>query len=63
MDYTKLIEFIIGIGEMVVQEAQLKGAPAETIQELQSAVDGWKAVHGSPVTFAQLESLRVKKTF
>jgi len=63
MDYTKLIQLIISIGEMVVQEAQIKGAPEEIINELQSALDGYKAVHDSPVTFAQLESLRTKKTF
>lgn len=45
--------------------ANVKGTQVEAsvAQDIQSAVDSLLKVHGSDVTFAQLESLRVKHTF
>jgi hypothetical protein len=63
MNYTQIIELIISLGETVVADLKLKGAPPVVIQEVQAALDGWLKVKGSDVTFSQLESLRTKPTF
>ncbi len=43
----------------------VKGAEVEAsiAQNIQSAIDSLMKVHGSDVTYSQLESLRVKNTF
>ena len=45
--------------------ANVKGSEIESAvtSDIQAAVDSLMKVHGSEVTFAQLESLRVKHTF
>ena len=63
MNYVQIIETILSMGATVLADLKTKNAAPEVIQEVQAALDAWQAVKDSPVTYQQLESLRVQKTF
>ena len=54
------IDLAILLLQGVLTSAGVKGLPNEIIAEVKAALDGLLKVRGTPVTFEQLESLRVK---
>jgi hypothetical protein len=60
MDYTTIFNLALSVIEGILAELKTKGA-AETVQQLknaQAAANVLRQFHGTPVTKAQLESLR-----
>jgi hypothetical protein len=60
MDSGTLIALALSLAGQALSDAKVNGAAAEIIAELESAVASLVKVHGSDVTFAQLEGLRTK---
>lgn len=63
MNYAQYIQLAIVLVQEVL--SQVKGAQTEQniVSDVQAALDALLKVQGSEVTFAQLEALRVNKTF
>ena len=63
MNYAQYIDLAIVLVQEVLN--QFKGTDAEqkVVADVQAAFDALMKVQGSTVTYAQLESLRVNKTF
>ena len=55
-----ILTLILTLLQSILASAKVGGLPAETIALLEAAVANLLKVQGTPVTFAQLESLRVK---
>lgn len=54
-----LISLVLTLLESVLASAKVGGAAPELIANMEAAVASLLAVQGTPVTFAQLEGLRV----
>jgi len=59
MGATTLLSLILTLLESVLAAARVGGVAPEVIANLESAVASLLAVQGTPVTYAQLEGLRV----
>ena len=59
MGATALISLILTLLQSVLNAAQVGGVAPDVIANIEAAVASLVAVQGSPVTFAQLEGLRV----
>jgi hypothetical protein len=59
MGATTLISLILTLLQSVLAAAQVGGVGPEVLANIQAAVASLMAVQGTPVTFAQLEGLRV----
>ena len=59
MGATTLISLVLTLLESVLASAKIGGVAPEVITNIEAAVANLLAVQGSPVTFAQLENLRV----
>lgn len=59
MGATALIGLVLTLLESVLSAAKVGGVAPEVIANIEAAVEKLLAVQGSPVTFAQLEGLRV----
>ena len=54
------IELALSLLSGVLTEAKVGGLPANIIAEIEAAVAAVAKVQGTPVTFGQLETLRIK---
>jgi hypothetical protein len=54
------IELAISLLQGILSSAQVQGLAPEIIADVEAALAKLTAVHNTPVTFQQLESLRVK---
>ena len=59
MGATTLITLILTLLQSVLASAKVGGAAPELVANIEAAVASLLAVQGTPVTFAQLEELRV----
>jgi hypothetical protein len=59
MGATTLISLVLTLLQSVLASAQVGGVAPEVIANIEGAVANLLAVQGTPVTFAQLEGLRV----
>lgn len=58
-----VITLVLGLLGNVLAAAKVGGAAPEVVAAIQAAIDALSKVHGSDVTFQQLEGLRVKATW
>ena len=59
MGATTLISLVLALLQSVLEAAKIGGAAPEVIANIEAAVSNLLAVQGTPVTYAQLEGLRV----
>jgi hypothetical protein len=59
MGATTLISLVLTLLQSILASAQVGGVAPEVIANVEAAVANLMAVQGTPVTFAQLEGLRV----
>jgi hypothetical protein len=59
MGATTLISLVLTLLESVLAAAKVGGVAPQVIANIEAAVASLVAVQGTPVTFAQLEGLRV----
>jgi hypothetical protein len=59
MGAATLISLVLSLLQSILASAKVSGATADVIANLEGAVTSLLAVQGTPVTFAQLEGLRV----
>ena len=59
MGATTLITLVLTLLQSILASAQVGGVAPEVIANIEGAVAKLMAVQGTPVTFAQLEGLRV----
>jgi hypothetical protein len=59
MGATTLISLVLTLLESVLAAAKIGGVAPEVVANIEAAVASLLAVQGTPVTFAQLEGLRV----
>ena len=59
MGATTLISLVLTLLQSVLASARIGGVAPEAIANIEAAVTSLLAVQGTPVTFAQLEGLRV----
>jgi hypothetical protein len=59
MGATTLISLVLTLLQSVLSAAKVGGIAPEVIANIEAAVANLLAVQGTPVTFAQLENLRV----
>lgn len=60
MGATVLISLAVTLLQSVLSAAKVGGVPTEVIALIQAAVTNLLKVQGTPVTYSQLETLRVK---
>jgi hypothetical protein len=63
MDWFSLLGVAIGLLKGVLAAATTSKLPQEILDAIQSSITALQGVHGSPVTKAQLEQLRVDAPF
>jgi hypothetical protein len=59
MGAATLISLVLSLLQSILASAKVGGATPDVIANIDSAVTNLLAVQGTPVTFAQLEGLRV----
>jgi len=59
MGAATLISLVLSLLQSILAAAKVGGAAPEAIGNIEAAVNNLLAVQGTPVTFAQLEGLRV----
>ena len=59
MGATSLISLVLTLLQSILASAKIGGVAPEVIAGIEAAVANLLAVQGTPVTFAQLEGLRV----
>jgi outer membrane lipoprotein SlyB len=59
MGAATLISLVLSLLQSILSAAKVGGATADVIANIEGAVTNLLAVQGTPVTFAQLEGLRV----
>ncbi len=59
MGAATLISLVLTLLQSVLTSAKVGGVAPEVIANIEAAVTNLLAVHGTPVTFTQLEGLRV----
>jgi len=59
MGATTLISLVLALLQSVLESAKIGGVAPEVIANIEAAVANLLAVQGTPVTYAQLEGLRV----
>jgi hypothetical protein len=59
MNATGYISIALGLLKIVLEHANVQGIAADVVGEIQAAVDKLETVKGTPVTWQQLDSLRV----
>ncbi len=59
MGATTLISLVLTLLQSVLSAAKVGGVAPEVVANIEAAVANLVAVQGTPVTFAQLEGLRV----
>jgi len=59
MGATTLISLVLALLQSVLESAKIGGVAPEVIANIEAAVTNLLTVEGTPVTYAQLEGLRV----
>jgi len=59
MSATTLISLVLTLLQSILDSAKIGGLAPEAIANIEAAVTSLLSVQGTPVTFSQLESLRV----
>jgi len=59
MGATTLISLVLALLQSVLESAKIGGVAPEVIANIEAAVANLLTVQGTPVTYAQLEGLRV----
>jgi len=59
MGAATLISLVLSLLQSILAAAKIGGAAPDVVTNLEGAVTSLLAVQGTPVTFAQLEGLRV----
>ena len=59
MGATTLISLVLALLQSVLEAAKVGGVAPEVIANIEAAIASLLAVQGSPVTYEQLEGLRV----
>ena len=59
MGATTLIGLVLALLQSVLEAAKVGGVAPEIIANIEAAVSKLPAIEGTPVTYAQLEGLRV----
>jgi hypothetical protein len=59
MGATSLISLVLALLQSILAAAKVGGVTPDVIANIEGAVTNLLAVQGTPVTFAQLEGLRV----
>ncbi|MGB9235771.1 MAG: hypothetical protein WCC04_15275 [Terriglobales bacterium] len=59
MGATSLISLVLTLLQSILASAKIGGVAPDVIANIEAAVASLLAVQGTPVTFAQLEELRV----
>jgi len=59
MGAATLISLVLSLLQSILASAKIGGAAPDVIANIEGAVTSLLAVQGTPVTFAQLEGLRV----
>ena len=59
MSATTLISLVLTLLQSILDSAKIGGLAPEAITNIEAAVTSLLSVQGTPVTFSQLESLRV----
>jgi hypothetical protein len=59
MGATTLISLVLTLLQSILASAKIGGVAPEVLANVEAAVANLMAVQGTPVTFAQLEGLRV----
>ncbi len=59
MGATTLISLVLALLQSVLESAKVGGVAPELIANIEAAVTNLLAVQGTPVTYSQLEGLRV----
>jgi hypothetical protein len=59
MGATALIAVILGLLQSILAAAKVQGVPADVVALIEAAVNNLLQVQGTPVTYSQLEDLRV----
>lgn len=60
MDPSTLVALALSLLQHVLSDAKVNGAAQTVIESLEASIANLIAVHGSDVTFGQLEGLRTK---
>lgn len=60
MGASTLIALAVALLQSVLSAAQVGGVPADIVALIESAIQNLLKVQGTPVTYSQLEGLRVK---
>lgn len=60
MNATTYIKIALGLLKIVLDSAGVQGLAGEVVADVQAAVDKLQSVQGKPVTWQQLDSLRVQ---
>lgn len=63
MNYAQYIDLAIVLVQEVLHEIKGTDTEQKIVTDVQAAFDALMKVQGTEVTYAQLESLRVQKTF
>ena len=63
MGAATLISLVLTLLQSVLASAKVGGVAADVIADIEAAVANLLKVQGTPVTFAQLEKLRVTMTW
>lgn len=63
MNYAQYISLALTLAQSVMNNIKGTSLEATIAADLQAAIASLEKVQGSPVTYAQLEGLRVQKTF
>ena len=58
-----IIDLVLSLLAATIPQLTKNGAAPEIIADVQAAVDALLKVQGTPVTYAQLQSLEVKPTW
>jgi len=58
-----IIELVLSLLSSILPQLTKSKAPQEVIDGIQAAINALAKVQGTPVTFAQLESLRISPTW
>lgn len=58
-----VIDLVLALLGAIIPQLTKNGAAPEVIAAVQAAIDNLLKVQGTPVTYAQLQSLEVKPTF
>ena len=63
MGATTLISLVLTLLQSILESAKVSGLAPEFLADIEAAVANLLKVQGTPVTYAQLEGLRVKTTW